>query len=102
MIGLCCKKTYGSMKNCDDRYDEGDNDRDNDIIKDKNDNDYVAPGSRYNGPIFHPMVTPWSCLGLVEEDRGATKMALRPQRHVYLTFEIYLPYKYPINAILYG
>ena len=90
------------MKNHNNQDEDGDNDRDNDVIKDKNDNEYVASGSIYNGPIFHPIPTPWSCLGLAEDDRGATITALRPQRHMNLGFGIYLPYKYPINAILCG
>ena len=41
IIHLCCKKTYGEMKN----YNDGDDYRDNDGNKDRNNNDNAASGS---------------------------------------------------------
>ena len=96
MLGLCCNETYGVMTNHGDRYD----DRDNDRNEDGNDEDNAASGSGSDGPIFDPIMTPRSRLGLAEENRATKMTALRPRRHMYLRVGIYVPYKYPINAIL--
>ena len=40
MLGLWCKKTYGTMKKIDDRYDDGDADG----YEDRNDKDNAASG----------------------------------------------------------
>ena len=69
---------------------------------DESDDDNAASGSGSNGPIFNPIVTPQSRLGLTEEGWLTTITALGTRRHMYLRVGIYLPYKYPINAILYG
>ena len=81
-------------------HDNGDTDGDNDGNDDGKDDDNAASGSGSNGPIFDPIATSWSLLGLAEEDRATTTTALRPLRHMYLRVGIYLPYKYPIDDIV--
>ena len=81
-------------------HDDGDDDEDDDGNEDENDDDNVTSGSGSDGPIFDPIVTPWSHLGLTEEDRATTMTVVRSRRHMYLRIEIYLPYKYPINTIV--
>ena len=62
MLGLCCDKTYGTIKNQDD----GDDDRDNFGNEYRKKNANAASGSGSNGLIFNPIATPWSRLGIVE------------------------------------
>ena len=82
-------------------HDDGDDDRDNDRNEDGNDDYNAASGSGSNYQIFYVIATPRSRLVLAEKDQ-ATTTALRPWRHMYLCVGIYIPYKYPMNAILYG
>ena len=96
MLGLCCNKTYGEMKN----HHVGDDSGDNDINEDGNDDDSAASGLGADGSIIYPITMLWSLLGLVEEYWGRITTALQPQCHMYLSDWIYLPYKYPINTIL--
>ena len=63
MLGLCCNGRYGTMKHHDNR----DNGRDNDINKDKNNNDNAVPGSGSDGLIFNLIATLRSRLGLAKE-----------------------------------
>ena len=81
-------------------HDVGDDDRDNGKNEDGNNGDNAASGSGSDGPIFDPIVINWSCLGIAEDDRDMTTMVLRPRNHMYLRIGIYLPYKYPINAMV--
>ena len=69
MLGLCRNKIYGAMTNH--------NDRDDDRNEDENYDDNAASGSGSDGLIFDPIATPWSCLGLAEEDRAITEMAMQ-------------------------
>ena len=41
-------------------YKDGDNNVDDDINKDGNDEDNAAFGSGSDGPIFDPIMAPWS------------------------------------------
>ena len=65
-----------------------------------NDDDNATSGSGSDGPIFDPIATPWSRLGIAEDDWATTTMVMRPRQHVYLRVGIYIPYKYPINAVV--
>ena len=94
MIGLYCNKIYGSTTNHDYVDDDGDNGRN----KDGNNDDNAASGLGSDGPIFDPIMTPRSLLGLAVEVKVTT--TLRPRSLMYLHVGIYLPYKHPINAIL--
>ena len=96
MLGLCYDKTYGAMTNHYNGDDEGDNNGN----EDGNYDDNAASGSGSDGPIFGPIVMPLSRLGLAEEYRMTKTMAMRLRRQMYLRVGIYLPYKYPINAIV--
>ena len=80
-------------------HDVEDDDGDNDGNEDGDDNDNYASRSGSDGPIFNPIVTPLSRLGLAEEDQAKTTL-LRLWRHIYPRYGMYLPYKYPINAIV--
>ena len=100
MLGLWCKKTYGAMTNHDGGDDNGNNDGNNNGNEDWNNEDNVAFGLGSDGPIFDLIFTPWSRLSLTEDDQATTTMALRTRHHMYLRVGIYLPYKYPINAIV--
>ena len=75
MLGLCYNKTYGTMKNHNNGYDSGYNNRNKDV----NDNDNDASGLGSDGPIFDPITMLWSLLGLAEEDQGTMMMVLRPR-----------------------
>ena len=66
-------KTYSAIT----KYNDGDDDGDNDKNEDGNDNKKSTSGSGYDGPIFGPITTPRSRLGLTEEDRKTTATALR-------------------------
>ena len=68
MIGLVCKKKHETVTNHDNEYDNGDNGRN----KDRNDGNNATSGSGSNGPISDPIMTLWSRLGLMEEDRERT------------------------------
>ena len=96
VLFLCCVKTYGAMKNPDDR----DYDRDNDGKEDENNNGNAASRSGSNGPIFDLIALPRSYLGCADYYWTATKMSLRPQCHIYLRIGIYLSCKYPMNTIV--
>ena len=96
MPGLCCNETYGAMTNNDD----GDDNRDNNENEDGNNDSNAASGLESDYPIFHPITTPWSHLGIVEEDRVTTPTTMRLRHCMYLRFGIYLPHKYPIYAIV--
>ena len=89
MLDLCCDETYGAMTNHDDGNDSGDNDRN----KDKNDDSNVASGPGSDGPVFNPIATPRSRLGIAEDYWATTTTALQKRRHMYLHVDIYLPYK---------
>ena len=41
-------------------YDDGDKDRNGDENEERNDDNNVASGSWYDGPIFDPITTTWS------------------------------------------
>ena len=97
MLGLCCDKTYGAMMKYDDRYDN----RDNDVNEDGNEDKNAADISGSDGPIFNLIATPRSRLIIAEEHRATTTTTLWPCLRMYLRVGIYLPYKYPINAIVY-
>ena len=56
MICLFYDKSYGAMMKYDDRYDVGNEDR--------NDDNNSASGSGSVGTIFDPIITPRSCGGL--------------------------------------
>ena len=62
MLGLCCNGIYRAMKNHDDGYDDGDIDGNEYGNNDEN----VASGLGSDGPIFDPITTPRSHLGLAE------------------------------------
>ena len=53
MIGLWCDKTYGVMT----KYDNGDDDRDDNVNEDGNDDDNSAYISGSDGPIFGLIIT---------------------------------------------
>ena len=88
MLDLCCDETYIAMTNHVDRYDYGDNDRNEDV----NDNDNASSRSGSDGPIFNPISAPWSCLGLAEKDEATMTMVLWLRHHMYIRIVIYLPY----------
>ena len=75
MLGLCCDKTYGAMMKYDDRYDN----RDNDVNEDGNEDKNAADISGSDGPIFNPIMTPWSRIGLAEDNPESIVTALCPQ-----------------------
>ena len=54
------------MTNHDDGYDNGDNDGNEDGKNDEN----AASGSGLIGLIFYPVATPWSRIGIADEDRA--------------------------------
>ena len=89
MLGLCWDKTYVKITNHDDGYDR----RDNNVNKEKNKDDNAASWSGSDGPIFDPIETPWSGLGIVEEEWATMVVAMWPRRHMYLWIGIYIPYK---------
>ena len=84
------------MKNHEDGYDNGHNNRN----EDEHDNNNLASGSGSDGQSFDLIATTWSRLGLVEEDQGTMTTALWLRRYMYLCAGIYLPYKYPINSLV--
>ena len=96
MLGLCCDKTYCAMENHDNRDDNGDNNGNKDI----NDNGTAASGLGSDVPIFNPITTLCSCLGLAEEDWATTTTTLRLRIPMYPCVGIYLTYKYPIIVIV--
>ena len=79
MLGICCDETYGAMKNHNNGYDVGYNDRNKDV----NNDDNAASGVISDGPIFDPTTTPWSRLGLAEVYQSTTTMNLWPRRPMY-------------------
>ena len=89
----CCDNFFFAMTKYENRDDDGYNDGNKDV---KNNNNYTAGLGSY-GKIFDMITTPWSRLGLVEEDRATKATALRPQRTMCIHFELkctlYLPYK---------
>ena len=93
MLGLFFNEAYIAMK----KYDDGGDNGDNYEKKEKNDNGNDADGSGYYDPIFSPITTPWSHLGLAKEDHTTTVTDLRPQRTMYLSVGLYI---YPINSIV--
>ena len=70
------------------------------VNKDGNNDENAASGSGSDDPIFDPIAMSWYHLGITEEDQATIATALRPRHHMYLLVVIYLPYKYPIHAIL--
>ena len=92
MLGLFCEKIYNAMTN----HNDGDNNRNEDKKYDGN----AASGSGSDGPIFDPITTLRSGLGLAENDRSTMTTDLWSRCHVYLRVGIYLPHKYPINSIV--
>ena len=66
-------------------HGDGDNDRN----EDGNDNNNVASGSVFGGLIVDLIATPWSRLGIAEEDQAKMAAALHPQRHMCLRVGIY-------------
>ena len=88
------------MINHDKGYKNRDNDGDNDGSEDGNDNDNTTSRSGSDGLIFDLTATPLSLLGLAKEDWAKKMTAIWTRRHMYIRVGIYLPYKYPINAIV--
>ena len=76
-------------------HDDGDDDGDDDGNEDGNNDDNAASGLGSYGPIFNPITTTWSRLGLSDEDRETTTTTLQPWIPMYLRVVIYLPYKHP-------
>ena len=70
------------------KYDNGDYDEDNDQNEDVNNDKNSAAGSVYDGPIFDPITTTRSHLGLAEEHQATTVMELRPRSTMYLRVEL--------------
>ena len=81
-------------------YDKRDGGGDEDKNKDSKNNGNDASVSGSDDPIFNPITTPRSWIGIAEEDWATTTMALQPRWTMYLRIGIYLPYKNPINAIV--
>ena len=67
------------MTNHNNGYDNRDNGRN----EDGNDDDNATSGSGSDGLIIDHIATPWSRLGIAENDWATTKMVLRPQQYVY-------------------
>ena len=84
------------MTNHDDRDENGDNKKN----ENGDDDDNAASGLGSDGPIFNQIMTPCSCLDLAEEDRAIMTTAPWLRRLLYLCVGLYLPYKYPINAMV--
>ena len=80
MICVFCDKTYGIINKYNNRYD----DRYNGVNEDGNDNDNAAARSGSDGPIFDPITTPQSRLGLAEEDWATTTIVLHMWCSMYL------------------
>ena len=76
-------------------HDDVDDDGDNDGNEDGNEDNKASSRSGSDGPIFDPITTPQSCLGLAEEYWVITTTALRPRRPMYLCVGIYLPSRRP-------
>ena len=89
MLGLCCDKTYGTMKN----YNNGDDDGYNNE-KNGNDNENAVSGSGSSGLIFDPITMPGYPIGGLDKDgngNGAADVA--KSNYVSTRWNIYLTYK---------
>ena len=84
MLFLCCDEICGAMTNHYYGYYNRDDDRDNDGNKDGNNHSNDDPGSGSGGPIFNPIATPQSWLGLADEDQAMMTKMLRLWFHLYL------------------
>ena len=88
MLGLCCHKTYGTMKKYNGEYDN--------IYNDGNDDDNAASGSGSNGLILDPITKPWyRGGGLGDDNNGATSTV----HYVSTCRTIYIPYKDHIKDV---
>ena len=90
MLGLYCNKLYGEMKNMMMETTL-------EIItenRDGKDNANDTFGSGLDGPVFNPITTPWSLLGLIKEDQAMTETVLQPRITMYLHVGLYI---YPIK-----
>ena len=81
-------------------HKDGDYNEDTNGNNDGNNDNNSAYGSGSDDPIFDPIMMPQSRLGIAEDDRATTTIALQPRRHIYLCIGIYISYKYSINSIL--
>ena len=93
MLGLCCYEKFITTT----KYYRGDNNEDNDRNSNGNDNENATTGSGSGGPIFDPITTPWSCLGIAEEDCAMAVTLLQPQPTIHLRVRLYI---YPIKTIV--
>ena len=81
-------------------HDNGDDNGYHSKNEDGNDYDNAASGSGSNDPNFDTIATPWSRLGLAEENWVTKTFVLRLKSHTYHNVGINLPYKHPINSIV--
>ena len=92
MIGLFCDETQGTIA----KYDNGDDERDNEVNEDVNGNYNDDSGSGYAGLIFNPVTTPQSHGGVLVNNGY---VAVAAYHYVYTSRAIYLHYKDPIKDV---
>ena len=70
------------------KYDDGDDGRDNNGNKVRNNDNNATSRPGSDGPIFNMTTTTWSCLGLTEEYWAITAMVLQTRCTMYPHFGI--------------
>ena len=88
------------MTDHDEEDDDRDDDRDGDVDDNRNDEDNAASGLRSGGPIFNPIIMPWSRLSIAEDYWATTMTTLQLWRPMYIRVGVYLIYRYPMNNIV--